>query len=568
MRRKKIKTHRPYVTKTIRARPLERKYVPRKEFLEMQNLLFTLQALSQRLVSELNVENILTQIMKTLGEALTAVWVNIWELTPDGKAAIIKQGYGRKGTEVYIEHSREHPLKLGTAFIGRTLKTKKTWTSSDMWKDPHLPRTWIRRVKEQNFRAIVCTPQFVESAKVVGGMCVYFDKPRVLSDFELRLVTIAANQAAVAIVNAGIYGELLAERDKTLAIINSLNEGVILYDNEERVLMMNPKAQDLLFVRSKEIVGQKLTKELAERSVFLKNAYLISHLTLADYETREYAALGPRRATIEVISIPVQGSGHQKIGSLRILRDITREKEVELLKTKFVSTASHQLRTPLSGLRWALESLQKDEGGTLTPPQHDLIEKSSTAVKHLAGLLDDLLNISKIEEGRLVYTFRKEYLPPLVKKILKDFSIQIKERNLDIALQEPASPMPIVHIDPDILSMAVNNIIDNAVRYSHQGGKIKISLDTGEHAAILSVKDEGIGIPEEDKKFIFTKFFRAKNAQLFQTEGSGLGLYLAKQIVEKHNGRIVFESREKKGSEFSIYLPIETPKMPEPGQSE
>lgn len=557
-----------YITKSISVHPRERKFVTQEEFLAMQNLLLTLQQLSQNLVSELNVENILTEIMKTLGEALRAVWVNIWELTPDGKAAHIRQGYGRKGTEIYVEHSRKKPIKLGTAFIGRALKTKKTWFSSDMWKDPHLPRTWVKRVKEQNFRAIICTPQFVESAKMVGGMCVYFDKARVLSDFELRLVTIAANQAAVAIVNAGIYNELLAERDKTLAMINSLNEGVILYDNEERVLMMNPKAQDLLFVRSQEVVGQKITKELANRSVFLKNVYLISHLALSDYEAKEYATSGPRRATVEVISIPVQGSGHQKIGSLRILRDITREKEVELLKTKFVSTASHQLRTPISGLRWALDTLQKGEEGALTPPQQDLVEKSYNAVRHLAGLLDDLLNISKIEEGRLTYTFRQEDLSPLIKKILKDLSIQIKERRLEVELRDPSSPLPAVHIDPDILSMAVSNMIDNAIRYSRPGGKIKISIDKGAHTLIFSVKDAGIGIPEEDKKFIFTKFFRAKNAITFQTEGSGLGLYLAKQIVEKHNGSITFESQEEKGSEFSIFLPLDPQKMPELGKSD
>jgi len=203
-----------YITKSLRTDPLLSEHLHQKEFLEIQKCILTLQELSQKLVSELNVTDILNEIMKTLGRALSAVWVNVWELTPDGKAAYIRQGYGRPGTEVYVKHSHKKPIKLGTAFIGRALKTKRTWVSSDMWTDPHLPRTWVKRVKEQNFRAIICVPQIVESARVVGGMCVYFDKPKVLTDLEMRLVTIAANQAAVAIVNANIYRELLSEREE------------------------------------------------------------------------------------------------------------------------------------------------------------------------------------------------------------------------------------------------------------------------------------------------------------------------------------------------------------------
>ncbi len=528
----------------------------------MQNLLLTLQTLSQKLVSELNVENILTDIMKTLGEALGAVWVNIWELTPDGKKIYIKQGYGRKGTEKYITHSRAHPIPLGVAFIGRAIKTKKTWSSSDMWTDPHLPRTWIKTVKEQHFRGIVCVPQIVESAKVIGGMCVYFKDVRVLSDFEMRLITIAANQAAVSVVNANIYNELIAERDKTLATINSLNEGVILYDNENRVLLLNPKAQEILLVQPKDILGKTPTKEMFEKNVSLKNLYEISHLTLSDYEAKEYSFEEPSKTILEITAVPVRGTGHLKIGSMRILRDITREKEVDIIKSKFISTASHQLRTPLSGIRWALDALRGGDEGPLTTTQQNLVEKTYKTATGLNELLDNLLDASKIEERGLVYVFREYDLLSLVKNIIKEFSVQLQEQKITLVLREPTNPIPKVQIDPKALSMAIRNFIDNAIRYSLPGKKVLISLSTGMYYVMLFIKDSGIGIPKEEQKSIFSKFFRAKNAQLLRTEGSGLGLYLAKSIVEKHNGRVMFESKENQGSEFSIYLPLEEQKMP------
>lgn len=559
---RKQRRRRSYITKTLAQKPPERKFVSRGDFVAMQNLLSTLQQLSQNLVSEVSVEKILEEIMKTLGQALKAVWVNIWELTPDGKATVIRQGVGRPGTETYIEHSQKSPLKLGVAFIGRALKTKKTWTSSDMWKDPHLPRSWVKKVKEQNFRAIICTPQIVESAKVVGGMCVYFDQPRVLSDFELRLVAIAANQAAVAMVNAKIFQDLLTERDKTLSIIYSLNEGVILYDNEGKILLLNPKAEELLWVRAQEVTGKILTREIASQGAFLKNIYQISNLAQAEFETKEYTAEGLHKLVFEVILIPVYNAARRKIGSMRILRDITREKQVDLLKSGFISTASHQMRTPLTSIRWALDALDRAQAGPLTPPQKDLLKKALVSSGNLAELLNDLLNASRLEEGRFGYVFKDQDVFPLVKSMLEGASLALKQQKLNLVFNEPEAELPKVRIDRSQLAMAIQNILDNAIRYSSPGKTVTVELTAGIDNLVLSIKDEGIGIPPEDQKFIFVKFFRAKNAVLFQTEGSGLGLYIAKQVVENHNGRLVFESVENKGSTFSIFLPTNPKKMP------
>ena len=200
--------------------------------------------------------------------------------------------------------------------------------------------------------------------------------------------------------------------------------------------------------------------------------------------------------------------------------------------------------------------------GRLTETQQILVEKTYKTATNLNELLDDLLNTSKIEESGSSYIFREYDLLSLIQKIVKEFSVQLQAQKIDLILNKENKPIPKVQVDPEALSMAIRNFIDNAIRYSSPGKKVLISLKAGMDYAVLLIKDFGIGIPKEEQKFIFSKFFRARNAQLLRTEGSGLGLYLAKSIVEKHNGRVMFESKENQGSEFSIYLPLKEQEKP------
>lgn len=534
-----------------------------EEFAAMQKLLVTLETLSKNLVTQASVDQILEGIMKTLGQSLGAIWVNLWDLTPDGKRAFIRQGYGGlPNADQYIKHSRMHTIKLGTAWIGRAIKTKRPWGTSDSHKDPRLPRSWLSAVRKQHFRAILCVPQVVESAKAVGGMCVYFDHPKVLSDFEMRLISVAANQAAVAILNARTYQDLLAERDKSLGMIRSLNEGVILYDVDGRVTHLNPAAEELLLVSGKEILGKTVTADLAEQSSSWRNVFNISRLTLSDYQTREYVAEGPNKVVLEVTAIPVRSAEYRKIGTMQILRNITREKEVDLLKSGFIATASHQLRTPATGIRWALASLLAGDAGPLNPEQQKLTAESGKSATRLVELLGELLLVSRMEEGHFGYGYKIQPFIPILRNVIANAAIALQERKIALAFEEPSDPLPDVSVNVEAMTMAIQNVLDNAIRYSPKGKPIRIQLALPRNYLVLSISDQGIGIPKDDQKFVFVKFYRAKNAVRFQTEGSGLGLFIAKNIIEKHNGRIEFESTEGKGSRFDIYLPTKPDDMP------
>ena len=534
-----------------------------KELLKQQKLLLALEDVSKVLTQEVDLQDILRDMAKIVAKAVKAKWVNFWELTPDKKATYITAVYGMKPE--YIEQSKRHPIKLGKAWIGRAIKTGRTWATSDILTDPRLMKelhqSWKRAIKKQKYRALLCVPT-VSIRGPVGGMCVYYPDVHEFTDFEMRLVTVAANQAATAITNAQIFNELLSERNKTLATIQSLQDGLVMYDLEGRVVFFNPKAEEFLWLRAKDIIGKKIDEKLKQKNIYCKNLYHISKLSQREYAPKEFTTEGPQKLVLEITYVPVRDQRYQKIGAMQVLRNVTREKELDLLKAGFVATASHQLRTPLSSIKWALDILLKGELGSLNQEQKDLIKKTLTANEHLIALVADLLDVSRIEEGRFGYNFILGDINQVTERVFNELKADAQRRHIDLRLKKPAKSLPYVSFDPNKLDISIRNIIDNAIKYTKPGGYVEIELRPEKYSLLLMVKDNGIGIPKEDQKFIFIKFFRAKNALRFQPEGSGLGLFIAKSIAEKHNILISFDSQENKGSAFVLQFPLDPKKMP------
>ncbi len=551
-------------TATIQDKPRGiRQLLGEREQQRQQELLAALQRVSRVLTVEVDVQKILQDMATIVAQALGAKWVNFWELTGDKKALYVRAAYGMQ--LAYMEQSRRHPIPLGKAWIGRAVKTGKPWGTSDILKDPRLLKdlgtTWKQAVKRQDYQALLCVPTISRKGPV-GGMCVYFPERHEFTDFEMRLVMVAANQAATSITNAQIFNDLVVERNKTLAIVNSLSDGLIMYDLEGRIILFNPRAEEILWIQRNLVLAKK-PEELSLRiNPLFKNIQDISSLALREFETRQLTLTEPQRATIAITNLPVRGTHDQKLGSMRILHDITKEKEIEELKSSFVSIASHQLRTPLSGIKWSLSMIHKGDFGTISPKAGELIEKTLASTDRLISLVNDLLNVSRIEEGHFGYEFQKIDMYALVQEALKEFGPVLKQKEKRfLILHPPKKPFSSISADIKKLRMAVFNIIDNAIKYTPRG-LVKISLHRGTTYLILQIEDTGIGIPKEYQKFLFTKFFRAPNAIRLQTEGSGLGLWIANEIVKHHNGRISFESEENKGSTFSIHLPIVSHLMP------
>ena len=353
------------------------------------------------------------------------------------------------------------------------------------------------------------------------------------------------------------------EKEQTSAIVSSLGDGLIMYNPKGEINFLNPKAEEILWISRNDILGKSLDDKYFFSTSLLKNFYDISTFKLKNWETKEYTLEGPRKAVLRITSIMLKGPQKKNIGYMRVLHDITREKEVEAIKSEFVSLASHQLRTPLSAMKWSLSMLSEGLFGKLVSKQKDIVWKISNSNERMIQLVNDLLDVSRIEEERFGYNFSLESFEDVVKKVAGSFSVQIQEKKLQFSFEYPRDALPKVSVDRGKLEMAVQNLIDNAVKYTSSDGKIKVYLkETSPDYLAVFIEDTGIGIPKNQQHRIFSKFFRADNAIRFETEGSGLGLYIAQNIVTSHKGKINFKSEENKGSVFYFSLPINPKLMP------
>ncbi len=527
------------------------------DYKKQQEMVEALYETSSYLAVGTDIKVILSRIAQTLLKALGAKYVNFWDFTPDKEALFISAAAGMQ--KQYLEHSRKSPIRVGTMFVGRAVATGKPWASSDVVKDPNIKSNWLAPIKKQNYHGLLCLPMMGKK-EAVGGMCVYYKNVHQFNYFEMALASIATNQAATAVANAALFHDLLGERNKTLATIQSLKDGLIMYDLEGKVVVFNPRAQELLWLKEEDVLGKKIDESLSRESIYLKNLFNIRKLVQIDFETKEYITEGPQRVILEITYVPVRAQ-YRKIGAMQIMRDITRDRDVELLKAKFLTVASHQLRTPLSAIKWALDTLRR---GALTEEQKQIVERTFNSNERLIGLVRDLLDVSRIEEGKFGYEFALGDLSKIVDKIYEDLKIQAGARQIDIAYTKPDFPLPMAVFDVAKIDIAIRNVVDNAIKYILPGGSIKIDLRprVNNKVLVLSVKDSGIGIPKDDQKFIFIKFFRASNALKHDTDGSGLGLYIAKKIVEKHSANLFFESMENQGSEFVFQFPLEAERQP------
>lgn len=232
-----------------------------------------------------------------------------------------------------------------------------------------------------------------------------------------------------------------------------------------------------------------------------------------------------------------------------------REAQIDKLKTEFISLAAHQLRTPLAQIKWTLQSFLDGDMGKIGASQKEAISNTMIFNERMIRLVNDLLNITRIEEGRYLFQRANEQLEDLASEMVQSYQNEAAHKKLTLSLQVLDQHFPPIFMDKEKMRLALQNLIENALRYTSEGGAISIALLKGSGGIELAIKDTGIGIPKDEQPRVFERFFRAKNAKTVQTEGTGLGLYLTRNIVEAHGGKIWFETEEKKGTTFHITLP-------------
>ncbi len=366
--------------------------------------------------------------------------------------------------------------------------------------------------------------------------------------------------------------QIEAERRREVASFNALAEGVVAAGKDGRVFLCNPTASRILAIPTDAIVGQPIERVLR---LFREDDVVMQTRAFEEAYAGKTVALGERlRLTrADGSDVPVSGNvapyldeQDRTVGIVVAFRDVTIEREIDRQKSDFISIASHQLRTPLSAMRWFLDLLLAGDAGPLKPAQKDYLVDMSTSVARMVKLVGDLLNISRIESGRTKPNPEDIDVKAFTESVVHDFAPLIRQQ--EVAFTHKVAPdARTFYADPSLARQALSNVISNAVKYTPAGGSVSIEVASKDGETVFSVKDTGLGIPKAQHYRVFDKFFRGENVMARETVGSGLGLYVVKSIVDMSGGRIWFESAEKKGTTFHLAFPNARKALPggEPG---
>ena len=356
--------------------------------------------------------------------------------------------------------------------------------------------------------------------------------------------------------------EIQQEKAKDEALLSSLGEGMMATDPDQKIIVFNRQGQKTLGFSAKEVIGKKfheVIKAYDENGVRLSPQnpcpYNLAFKTgkLAVRNDIQYRRKDGALVPVVVTASPIIVDGKSE-GIVTVFRDVTQERQIDRAKTEFVSLASHQLRTPLSAANWYVEMLLSGDAGKINADQKGYLNEIHRGNRRLAALVNSLLNVSRIDLGKFKVEPKLLSLAKLAKDSIGEVSGIVKKKNLKVKTVFSKS-VPRIKADENLLRIIFQNLLSNAVKYTPDKGEISISVRKKDKNAVVKVGDTGIGIPEDQVEKVFEKLFRADNVLKTDTDGTGLGLYIVKQILNETGGRIGVESVLNKGTTFTVSLP-------------
>ena len=362
------------------------------------------------------------------------------------------------------------------------------------------------------------------------------------------------------------------EKIQVNSIIRSISDPVISYDTNFEIILVNRAMEELVGLSQKELVGKIITPEMVKDSryrflaqlVFPSLAPIVLERSSEGYpQTIKVKFTQPKEYIFEILTNKVIDEKGQVYGFLKIIHNLTSEEELRQTQSDFITVAAHQLKTPLAGLNWILEMLSNQEMGPLNEDQLKLIQDARGALNEALSTVEGLLEAAQVESGKLGFQFQQADLIKLIEETLIKLEPLTKQNNIKLIFYQPPAPIELI-MDPFRIKLVLEILIENAIKYNVQNGEVRIKIDflKDQPFVSVSVEDTGIGMTEEDLKKLFQKFFRASSAMKVETSGLGLGLYLAKNIVEKHGGKIWAKSVLNRGSTFTFTLPLDPSLIP------
>lgn len=364
--------------------------------------------------------------------------------------------------------------------------------------------------------------------------------------------------------------EIKIERNELQSIISNLRDAVIAYDEHFRMLIFNRAAEGIFGLHRDSVVGQVFTLEHARKQefkiltqvIFPSLAPLVvRHSDQGMYPQIVDISFADPSLELRVTTDRIMDPAGQLLGFVKIVHDRTREVALLKSKTEFITVAAHQLRTPSTAIHWALESIVKTP---LKESQKELADTGLSAATKLLKIVNDLLDVSRIEEGRFGYQFEEVNIVEFLEKTIGDMGGIAKQHNIKLFFARPPEPSLTVSLDVQKFGMVIFNLLDNAIKYNVENGQVVVGVTRLQDQPFvqIQIKDTGLGIPSRDVEKLFTKFFRAENAVRTVTEGTGLGLYIVRNIVKRHGGEVWAESELNRGTAFYVTLPTDPTLVP------
>jgi GAF domain-containing protein/nitrogen-specific signal transduction histidine kinase len=523
--------------------------------------------------STLDLDRALNRTLALLNDAIGAEQGSIMMVNPDDNTIQYRAGYGYL-TPVMTEGPRPTALKVGDGLAGWVIKHREPVRVDDVRKD----NRWVKiPTSSSSHRSVIAAPLIV-GEDVIGAILVFHRKVGYFSPEAMNLVQAIGNQVAVAINNAQLYhlirdqaerlGSMLrnqqVEASRQHAILEAVADGVLVTDPNNEITFLNSSTERIMDLDGGQINGQSLDNFAGlfgkASQTWMQTIHAWSEDPSSHQPGDTYAEqLNLETGHVVLVHLAPVIWRNEFLGTVSIFRDITHEVEVDRLKSEFVATVSHELRTPMTSIKGYVDILLMGAAGALNENQLHFLDIVRTNTERLSVLVNDLLDISRIEAGRISLSLQSVDLRDMANDVIVDISRRSHEENksMTFTLDAPAE-VPPVNGDIERVRQILSNLVDNAYHYTPENGHITIHLQPAEGAVQIDVEDNGIGVDSVDADRIFERFFRGEDPLVLATPGTGLGLAIVKQLVTMHKGRIWMTSKgiPGQGSTFSFTLPV------------
>lgn len=441
--------------------------------------------------------------------------------------------------------------------------------------DTHTDPRWIELPNSKQYRSVLGVP-LITNEEAIGVMMLFHTELNAFTTQQLDLVEAAAIQVANAINNASLYqlifnqadqlGSMLRseriQRANLQAILESIADGVIVANSDSEIDLVNVPASNILGIPREQLTGKSINELIGLFSSFERSWLEVIDDWSRNADRIEPGTLLADQLTIEdkVLSVHLSPviSDKQFFGTVSIFRDITKEVEVDRLKSEFVSTVSHELRTPMTSIKGYVDLMLMGAAGDIPQGQSRYLKVIKNNADRLHMLVNDLLNISRIETGRTTLDLRPLDLPQIISQVVEGhLNGRIQHEGKQLTVHTNISQeLPLINADKARVTQILTNLLDNAFNYTPEPGEIHVTAEANDIAVYITVADTGIGIARENLPKIFDRFYRAEDEAVQKVPGTGLGLAIVQSLIEMHGGKLIVDSEPGHGSRFTFNLPV------------